>query len=968
MKRTIFFITLFCQAVFAYCAWQLPVYNYFQSEYNAGTQNWQIRQQKNGWIYTANNYGLLQYDGFSWWKDGIWNSTVLRSLEIAENGEIYVGGSNEFGVFNSNNIGMLSYRPLSNEVPNEHKIFGEIWNIHILNKDVYFQANNILFKLEQDGKMSVIKSKSKILTSAKIRDGIYIATADGIYLLSGQQFNALNHSNALPCNEIKQMVAFGENGILIATTSHGLFLFDGEKISKFPTEVDNFIFTNQIYSLAVSDKHIAIGTVHNGLVIIDLETKKCNFANTGNGLQNNTILSMCFDDNNNLWLGLDNGIDRVVINSPIRELYGRINSYGSWYSSLISNGTLYLATNQGLYYTSYPMNQNEQLTRATLISGSQGQVWNVDTLGNSLICCHNRGLFSVADGKLLPISEDDGFWKVRIMPKMPNYAVAGSYSGLYLLKKDGNTWKILRKINGFDKTSRSFEIDVKNRVVMVSDIGIERLTFDKSFQSVTTKIVVKAHNANDYFSLNKIDNKLIISNNNVCLRTDKNGEFVNDTAFFNSLEGTVHYTQIKLDAAKNIWYIVSDKLKVLAFDKKTGKYAASPVQLWNIPGFFVAGFASLNPIGNNQAITGDVSGFALADLNNIKTMPKNRELFIRSIFSTNESDSLIYGENFPKIPTELEIPYKNNSIRITFGGTFALNSNQEYRYYLYPIERDFGSWNNSNIKEYTSLKEGKYRFVVEKRNNYSDIIYKTEIAFEILPPFYRSWWAYIIYSAIFLTLGYIIYKYFMLKIEKSKRKEMHIKEQEMKEKEIQYLKEQREHEKKMFELKNENIKIKLKNKTQELSNILLNHVDKKEILIELKQDLKKIQTDLQEKNYEQAIRKIVILQGKISQNVEQDIDWTRFEENFDIANDYFLDKLTKQFPWLNKNERKLCTYIKMGLLTKEIAPLMNLSTRGVEMMRYRMRKKMDLGREDDLEIFFQVFNKEMISEEDDEEI
>jgi len=122
MKRTIFFIMLFCQAIFAYCAWQLPVYNYFPNEYNAGTQNWQIKQQHNGWIYAANNYGLLEYDGFSWQNYGIYNSTVLRCLEIAPQGEIYVGGTNEFGVFNSNNIGMLSYRPLSNEVPNEYKI------------------------------------------------------------------------------------------------------------------------------------------------------------------------------------------------------------------------------------------------------------------------------------------------------------------------------------------------------------------------------------------------------------------------------------------------------------------------------------------------------------------------------------------------------------------------------------------------------------------------------------------------------------------------------------------------------------------------------------------------------------------------------------------------------------------------------------------------------------------------------
>jgi DNA-binding CsgD family transcriptional regulator len=177
-----------------------------------------------------------------------------------------------------------------------------------------------------------------------------------------------------------------------------------------------------------------------------------------------------------------------------------------------------------------------------------------------------------------------------------------------------------------------------------------------------------------------------------------------------------------------------------------------------------------------------------------------------------------------------------------------------------------------------------------------------------------------------------------------------------------------EKEKEMLELKNENIKFKLKNKSQELANMLLNHLNKKELLVDLKSDLKKIQSDLQDKSFEQCMRKIVVLQGKISENIEQEIDWSRFEDNFDIVNDFFLKRLTELFPWLNKSERKLCIYIKMGLLTKEIAPLMNLSIRGVEMMRYRMRKKMGLERTEDLEIYFQTFSTDLISVAENDEI
>ena len=55
---------------------------------------------------------------------------------------------------------------------------------------------------------------------------------------------------------------------------------------------------------------------------------------------------------------------------------------------------------------------------------------------------------------------------------------------------------------------------------------------------------------------------------------------------------------------------------------------------------------------------------------------------------------------------------------------------------------------------------------------------------------------------------------------------------------------------------------------------------------------------------------------------------------------------------MNKNERKLCAYIHMGLLTKEIAPLLHMTTRGVEMMRYRMRKKMGLDEQANMKEYF----------------
>ncbi|MDR0831062.1 MAG: hypothetical protein LBN95_13285 [Prevotellaceae bacterium] len=959
MKKLIIFAGLLLNVLQLFAFWQMPVSNYRWQDYNAGTQNWAVKQSPCGWIYSANNYGLLEFDGTLWHHYGIWNSTVLRSVEIAPDGTIFVGGSNEFGQFKSNALGTLTYSPLSSKVPQDVQSFGEVWNIHILENDLYFQTNNYFFRLTPNGDVSVIRSKEKIISSAKIRGGIYAATTEGIYLLAGQHLNALKNSDILKGNEIKSMVEFGDNGILIGTLSKGLYFFDGDEIHPFITDGDNFIKTNQLYSLAVSKKYIAVGTVLNGLILIDRNTKKCTYLNAENGLQNNTILSLCFDDDNNLWLGLDNGIDVVATESPIMELYGKLNSCGSGYGAMIFDKKLYLATNQGLFYTPYPMQQNERQTNVKLLNGSQGQVWSIDSLDNLLICSHNQGLYSVSGEKFEPICIDEGFWQVRKLKE--NFALAGSYTGLYLLEKQNNKWKIARRIKGYNNTSRIFEIDRKNRAVILSNNGVERLTFNQNFDSVTSEIICRAENSNDYFSLNKLDNSLIVSNKSVCLKTNENDEFIADTTFFNSLEGIRQYSVIKKDNNNNVWYVLNSRLKVLVWDKKAQKYGQKPVQIWNINGYFIGGFASLMPLGNNSVIAGCVSGFSLGNLNNVHSAPANRELFIRGVYTTNNGDSLIFGENFPKINQKIKIQNKNNSIRIIFGGAIGANDSQEYRCYLSPIDKDFGNWTTSNAKEYTALHENKYRFVIEMRSNNSDTVQKTEFEFEILPPWYRTMWAYILYVLLIYGIVYWIVRVIKIRVHRSKLRAQRKKDAEMQERERQFLLETHEKEMEMLELKNENMKFKLKNKSQELANILLNQVNKKELLLDIKQDLKNIQSNLKEKDVEQCNRKMLLLQGKISRNIEQEIDWSKFEDNFDIVNDYFLKRLSEQFPWLNKNERKLCIYIKMGLITKEIAPLMNLSIRGVEMMRYRMRKKMGLDRAEDLEIFFQTFNSSLIS-------
>lgn len=968
--RKLILVVCLLTSVGAFAAWQLPVYNYPFTVYNGGTQNWQICQQKNGWMYFANNYGLLEFDGNEWSLYGIWNSTVIRSVEIAPDGSIYVGGSNEFGRFTSNTFGSLSYEPLSLDVPEPYKNYGEIWNIHLIHNTLYLQSRNYIFKKDLNtGTYEVIEPKSRIYCSAKIRDGLFVATASGIFLVTGNQLNALQGSEQLRGYEIRSLQPLGDNSILIGTDFNGLFIFNGIEIKPFKTDADTFIKANQLYSMAVNEKYIAVGTVLKGLVIMDLSGRKCQYLSTENGLQNNTILSMMFDKGGNLWMGLDQGIDKAIVNSPVRQLYNNLNSKGAGYSSLIDGDELYVGTNQGLYYADYPISTDSYITELRLIEESMGQVWEVNKVDNTIFCCHNRGLFEVKNKRLRLLLNGEGFWRVRPLPGNNNVVIAGSYSGFYVLKKENGQFKLHAKLKNISLTAKSFEIDTNNRIWVITEKGLERLTLNAEMDECSSELLLTRLHDREYLSLSKLDDRIIVSSNLAYeyeenasgdvrnFVTDKSNNLCRDSAFFNRLMGEYsNYVVVTEDDRKNIWFISDRALHVSIYDEECGDYKHPAVRVWNSQHFFIDGFAFLYPIGNGQLMMGCLGGFALADVNNVETtVVENGHALIKRIYSTSPKDSVVYGQSFPIRHKDVRIAYKNNSIRVEFGAAASFNEVIEYRCRLEGYENGFSAWSKNTVKEYTSLPEGKYTFMLQARNNMNPNLSNAEVTFYVLPPWYRSWWGYCLWALLVVYIVFIVYRYFMRKVERSKKHLERMKDEEMRRQEQRYKDEAHQREKEILRLKNEQIAFELKNKSQELSNVLLNHLNKNEMVKDIKHDLTKISQDLKNEDAKGASKRLLALQSKLTQSIEQEINWDKFTENFDLVNDNYLRRLGEHYPWMNSNERRLCVYIKMGLQTKEIAPILNLSIRGVEMLRYRMRKKMQLPRGEELEMHLRMF-------------
>jgi len=127
---------------------------------------------------------------------------------------------------------------------------------------------------------------------------------------------------------------------------------------------------------------------------------------------------------------------------------------------------------------------------------------------------------------------------------------------------------------------------------------------------------------------------------------------------------------------------------------------------------------------------------------------------------------------------------------------------------------------------------------------------------------------------------------------------------------------------------------------------------KNEHLTHLKEELQKQKKELGPRFPNYYYRKLLQL---IDKGISSEEDWKQFEFHFDQAHENFIKRLKKNYPDLTQADLKLCAYLRLNLSSKEIAPLLNISLRGVEVRRYRLRKRLNLNTEDNLVEFLLNF-------------
>lgn len=962
MKR--FILQIIALSIFFIAnAIQPLVRNFTRETYKSGAQNWAIGQQEFNTMYFANNAGLLEFDGRNWSTYPISNITNVRSLLCADNGKIFAGAFNEFGYYQPVKSGKLEYHSLIEKAGKEFNSLNEIWNILKSEDNIYFQANKSIIRY--DGKkLKIFPFNYKIEASAIVHNILFVAGSQkGLYMLNGDLFVRIPGSDLLLNKKVCSILPYNENKILIVTSFDGVFVFDGNTIEPFNTGIDDFLKNNQVFCATTNNRQLVFGTVQRGIAVLNIADGSVIYVNTFSGLQNNTVLSVAFDNKQNLWLGLDKGIDYVMLNSPIMNMFGTNNLYGSGYTSLLKDNILYFGTNQGLYTTAYPFINSPSPLQLELVKGMEGQVWCLDEIDNTLFCGNDQGAFIIHNKKPEQIAGIQGTWSFKRLRKYPDLILGCSYQGLFILKKQGESWVFSHFIKGkFAESSPMFEEDEDGNVWFSHwQKGMFRLHFNDRMDSIT-KVdlfdVSKGFPTNRNNTLYRIGNKIVFSSEYGFYTYNNKKDKVEPFNTLNNLFGTPP-NSIRLYESKNkdIW-CVSGSFVGVAKIQNDKSYKLDSLTYQILQPKIIIGFENFNFIDKYNLILSTEEGFSWIDIRKENKIKSNYKIYIRNVTVTNDKSSLNKGfTNIINADTIFRFPHTQNSLRFEYvAPEYRADDLVEYSYMLENYDESWSDFSPSNIKEYTQLPKGEYTFKVRAKDKLESKMAECTYRFTILPAWYESNLAFIFYGLLIISLIIGIILLINHRSKKGAKDMEKRKELELSEQKKHFEAETSEKKKEIKELKNQQLQYELRHKSQELASSTMNLIRKNEILLDIMDNISKVSTELNShENNKSVLNRLSRMERNIKENIENDNNWKKFEENFDLVYENYLKRLGEMYPQLNTSDKKLCAYLKMDLSSKDIAPLLNMSVRSVETNRYRLRKKLELERDVNLGEFLQRF-------------
>lgn len=904
------------------------VTNYLAKNYGAGYQNWACAQGENGEMYFGNSQGLLAYDGYRWSLYKVPGEHIVRSVYV-KGDRIYVGAFEEFGYFKYSEAGILQYHSLSKFLKDFPMENNEIWNIVELNGSIYFQSFSAWFSYDGEMVRAFRNRKQQPLYFFNQNGRIYTQMIDdGFYEFDGKDFHLLFPRSRVHDDNVVALLPDKGDSFLMVTENNGLFRYDGT-IEPWKTDVDAEL-TKQRVNRAVmtKDSTLMIGTVLNGIYAIDRKGHCLWHFNLDNRLDNNTVLGLFCDRDNNVWAALDDGLAYIHYNSPVMLLApaNHETKLGMVYDIAHRGDCFYLATNQGLY------EYNQLSGNLRLLPHTEGQNWYVKDIDGQLFAGNNAHTLLIEEnGNVSVISNtNSSTCLIKCTLYGEEILLESSYANLRIYKKKNGQWAFSHKIDGFIAPVTHLEVD-QSGTIWASHMyqGVYKIVLDDNLSAVRYVKHIShlgSEPVTGPIQVMKIRGRIVFSSPDSFYTYD---DIARQIVPFQKLNSIIPYIRNAHSVASvtNDRFWLSGSHEYALIDYADGEYVMKeriPIELFDSP--CIENY-------NNVFVDNDVVYFNLN--NGMARYSKETDALSPIPAPALSLHSVIcssYDKKEKRLPLSGRIEVESNYRDWLFYVSLP-HFNKLSVYFRYSLQGR-GMTLTSHLKEpeirYGSLDYGNYIFRAEAYTDLGQKIGEVDYHFTIARPFYLSYYAFAFYVIMFIALLYFFSKWRANRAMEKERKEY---EAEQVKQNIKM----HEQERLIAVQQQQLLEVELSAKSKDLASMALGIFAKNEVLEKLRTAVQEflVKGQYGRKNLETLLK-------LINENIESQEFWDVFQNNFDLIHEKFFRNLRESYPTLTATDLRFCALLRLNLSTKDIAQMTNLTIRGVEAARYRLRKKLDI--------------------------
>ncbi len=901
-----------------------PINTYIAKDYKAENQNWSISQSENKFIYVANNKGLLEFNGASWQLYPTPNETIMRSVKVLDD-MIFTGFYMDFGYWKKNTFGELEFTSIAKKLNIQMLEDEQIWNILEIDGWVLFKSLERIYLYNLESNMlKIIDSEYNLHLLTKVNKFIYFQEGQkGVFKIENGEPKLVSDHQVLRENIIVEIFE-KEDKLFFLTHKAGFYYLDRGVLKKWKTPSDKLLNSVTVYrAKLLRNNEFALGTISDGFISLKSNGELNYQITQDSGLNNNTILSVFEDVENTIWLGLDNGINSINSTSPFKIYNNNSNFIGTIYASIVFKDKLYLGTNQGLFYRNIDSEESFKL-----IENTQGQVWSLTIIDDQLFCGHTSGTFIIDQNKSTTIFDTQGTW---ILKKIDNNTIIqGCYDGLYILEKKNRVWSLRNKIKGFSNSSKYIaKFGAHDFFVNHEYKGVFKLTLDSDLRKVVHLSKEKSLQKGLHSSLISFQDKILYSSKKGVYLYNKEKDVFTRDSIYSQLISEDNFISAELAFNKSntiLWSFSKETINYLIPGKLSNRPIVNSIPISASIPKATFGYENIIHLEDQKYLIGTSNGYIAVNLNKLNE-EKDFEVSINKI----NNYILDKPKNKVNLFEESEFSFDQNNFEFFFGvPSYSKFKSIKYQYVLLGHSKQWSVMSDTKSVLFENISYGTYTFKVRAIIGGKMSVNEATFKFVIDRPWYLSNTLIILYVIIFLFLFYLFH---VTSKRHYKKQREDLLEKTKKEAALRELESSQE----IIKLNNEKLRSDIESKNRELASSTMNMIKKNDFLNNIKNEL----VNGGDKNVSRVVK-------IIDKNLNNTDDWKMFQEAFNNADKNFLKKVKDKHTSLTPNDLRLCAYLRLNLSSKEIAPLLNISPRSVEVKRYRLRKKMNLPHDSNL--------------------